>query len=580
MRELTGVTIKTTPWKVRALADLKRDRKLHLPDLQRGFRWAAERVRALHDSLFRRYPVGALLLWKPTWKTDEAPFKTRAWDIWPPNPETARGEREGVFPVEPGALFVLDGQQRLTSLFRIIFRSRAKGKETPDPDLLVALSSEDEWVESPFYLRSRVLVRRMKEGLLVPAEVLFEGVRGGDEIGAILEAIGQWVKPGDPLFNQALNRANAIRNALLENEIVAYEIDADAEDDNVIEIFARLNQQGVTLRPSELAAARLTGHMEDFRERARSALAHDDFRSFTGRDGQEDRIRTGGFVDTDLLIRTALFLTSGSIRYWELEKRKREKKEEGFAQVAGVWDDACAGLRESVRLFKKAGIPEGGWIPYRYLLLAPAIAFAKGQHVDTDKWLGWALAASLWGHHAGNAETKAQADANAAAEGKIDELLKSVKTQAKRTESAIPQDDDLTENVVREGGVLLALLVYFARNGARSFPMGKLLGSHVEPIEVHHIFARAVLDSYPVDNDYVPDRLGNLTLLFRSDNEFISDTEPADYLSKVSEEDLKAHGIPTDPTLWSLEKYQEFCAQRERELAKIIAGFLNSLGVT
>ena len=48
---------------------------------------------------------------------------------------------------------------------------------TPDPDLLVALSPGEEWQENPFHLRSKTLQRRMKDGLLVPAEVLFEGVR-------------------------------------------------------------------------------------------------------------------------------------------------------------------------------------------------------------------------------------------------------------------------------------------------------------------------------------------------------------------------------------------------------------------
>ena len=37
---------ESAPWKVASLASLKRDGRLHLPDLQRGFVWTAERVRA------------------------------------------------------------------------------------------------------------------------------------------------------------------------------------------------------------------------------------------------------------------------------------------------------------------------------------------------------------------------------------------------------------------------------------------------------------------------------------------------------------------------------------------------------
>ena len=257
------LNLKAAPWKIANLAALKRDGRLHLPDLQRGFVWSADRVRALHDSLYRSYPVGALLLWEPKWE-GEAPFSTRAWDICPPDEVTARGVPEAPRPVVPGSLFVLDGQQRLTSIFRLVFRSRIRNKTTPDPDLLVALSPRDEWVENPFHLRSKTLHRRMREGLLVPAEVLFEGIRGGNESLAVQRALGEWLTAGDELFFEALDRANAIRTAVLQAEVIAYEIDADAGDDNVIEIFARLNQQGVRLRPGDLAAARAgpeVGHL-------------------------------------------------------------------------------------------------------------------------------------------------------------------------------------------------------------------------------------------------------------------------------------------------------------------------------
>ena len=82
MPTASRLNLKAAPWKIANLAALKRDGRLHLPDLQRGFVWSADRVRALHDSLYRSYPVGALLLWEPKWE-GEAPFSTRAWDICP-----------------------------------------------------------------------------------------------------------------------------------------------------------------------------------------------------------------------------------------------------------------------------------------------------------------------------------------------------------------------------------------------------------------------------------------------------------------------------------------------------------------
>ena len=43
------LNLKAAPWKIASLAALKRDGRLHLPDLQRGFVWSSDRVRALYD---------------------------------------------------------------------------------------------------------------------------------------------------------------------------------------------------------------------------------------------------------------------------------------------------------------------------------------------------------------------------------------------------------------------------------------------------------------------------------------------------------------------------------------------------
>lgn len=150
---------------------------------------------------------------------------------------------------------------------------------------MVSLSADPDWTRQPFHLHSRDIVKRQKEGLLIDADVLFEGVRGKDESVAISKAIGDWVKLDDPRFFKALDQANRIRTAILEAEVVAYEIDAEADDNSVIEIFARLNQQGVRLKPGDLAAARLTGKMKGFRSMARTLLTRDDLKGFASVEG-------------------------------------------------------------------------------------------------------------------------------------------------------------------------------------------------------------------------------------------------------------------------------------------------------
>ena len=72
-----------------------------LPDIQRPFIWKAVRVRDLFDSMYQGYPVGHLLLWA--------------------NPGAQGAKDVGVDdkPKSPDVL-ILDGQQRLTSLYSVI----------------------------------------------------------------------------------------------------------------------------------------------------------------------------------------------------------------------------------------------------------------------------------------------------------------------------------------------------------------------------------------------------------------------------------------------------------------------------
>lgn len=584
MLSTKALSIAATPIKVRDLVAKHRLGQIHIPDLQRGFVWDKQRVRELFDSLYRSYPVGSLLLWKPTWTPGETPVNVRAWDLCEPDPQTGRGVRVKLATPSPGDVFVLDGQQRLTSLFRVIFDCREPDATKPDPALLVSLSRSVDWAEAPFLYRSRRLKREQeREGLVVQASVLFAGVRRGDSNGeeskAIRSAIQAWLNPNDDAFYSAMDRANDLRNAILNAEIGCYELGTEADDENVIEIFGRLNQQFIRLSPADLAASRLTGKMKDFRGRAKLALKAPELTGFTQPEGTE-RAGQGGFVDTDLIVRTAMCLARGIVKYSDAEKFE-PSKDKLYDQIEPHWEPAKLALHSSVKVFRDAWIPDGSWLPYRYLLLVPAVAYGMGHVRPPEHWLGWAISASLWGLYSGSAETKAQSDAKLAREGKWTELWQSLKNHAKRHETLIPDEDDVTAGLVQESGLLLAMLVVLARRDQRSF-LGHRFQAANRPLHVHHVFPRAGFRGEHAARDaaHSPDRLGNLTVLEAGENESLGETEPADYLAtRVQKEIRDAHEIPDDPSLWTRERYADFCEHREKRLAVMLRDLLSSLGV-
>jgi hypothetical protein len=263
------------------------------------------------------------------------------------------------------------------------------------------------------------------------------------------------------------------------------------------------------------------------------------------------------------------------VRYRDAEKRGGQ---DHYQKIESSWDTTISGFKNAVKLYRDSGVPSADWLPYRYLLLPPAIAAAKG-HVLNEKWVAWAIVASLWRHYAGEVDTKLQRDASLAEKGDIDGLIEHVKSRAKRVDSAIPEEEDFLQNIVSEGGVYLTFLVYSRKSDGRSFPGGKLLNGAEEPLEVHHIFPRAVLDKYPDrDNEYVPDRTGNLTILTRSDNEHISDSPPASYLPLCDDADRSFHLVPDNTALWQVERFREFCEERERKFANAAKDLLVTLG--
>ena len=84
------------------LGDLKAG-KIQLPDFQRGWVWEDERIRAVLASVSRAFPIGALMMLETGGETKFHPRPVEGVNL--PN------------GVEPD-LLVLDGQQRLTSLFQ------------------------------------------------------------------------------------------------------------------------------------------------------------------------------------------------------------------------------------------------------------------------------------------------------------------------------------------------------------------------------------------------------------------------------------------------------------------------------
>ncbi|MEU8489379.1 DUF262 domain-containing protein [Streptomyces sp. NPDC048641] len=99
-----------------------------LPDIQRPFVWSTAKIRDLFDSMYRGYPVGTLMFWETGAEVGTRQIGGRDNDRVP-------------------RLLVVDGQQRLTSLFAVLTGEQVITKTFEKRRIRLAFRPADETFE-------------------------------------------------------------------------------------------------------------------------------------------------------------------------------------------------------------------------------------------------------------------------------------------------------------------------------------------------------------------------------------------------------------------------------------------------
>ncbi len=177
-----------------------------LPEFQRGYVWNRDQVRDLMQSLYRRYPVGSLLVWI-----------TRTENT------SMRGDRS----VAPSVVeLILDGQQRLTSLYGII-RGKSPKFFDGNPQTFTGLffHLDDEIFEfyGPLKMKDNPLWINVTELMQIGS---------GEAIRRLLSI--QELQPKLTTYINRLNAIDGIKNIELHVEKVTGE---DKSVDVVVEIL-------------------------------------------------------------------------------------------------------------------------------------------------------------------------------------------------------------------------------------------------------------------------------------------------------------------------------------------------------
>ena len=499
-----------------------------LPEFQRGYVWTRDQVRGLFDSLYKRHPVGGLLVWATEAKT---------------------ADHRGDGPIAAGIVkLLLDGQQRMTSLYGVV-RGRAPkffdGNDKAFCDLMFHLESESFAFYQP--------IKMQDDPLWIDVTELMKAGNAG--LGGFIAKLSQSPEHVAQVGNYAgrLSKLLSITDIDLHVEEVT---GADKTLDIVVDIFNKVNSGGTKLSKGDLALAKICAEWPDGRDAMKAKLKE-----------WEDN---GYQFTLDWLLRSVNTLLTGEAKFSYLHDKSAEEVQDALKRTSKHIDVSLnliagrLGLDHDRVFFGKFAVP----IMVRYLDQKGSSLSAE----ERDKLLFWFAQAGMWGRFSGSTETIIDQDLAALESDQdgLDALLDKLRLWHGNLQ-VLPDHFNGWSLGARFYPVLYLLTrMGEAKDWGTGLPLKANLLGKMSKLEVHHIFPKAQLYKHDYKRADV-NALGNFCFLTKDTNLAISDRLPEEYFLEIEEKHpgaLASQWIPMDPSLWRMERYSDFLEARKALLAQ------------
>jgi len=498
-----------------------------LPEFQRGYVWNRDQVRALFGSLYRRHPVGGLLVWATEAKT---------------------ASHRGDGPLAAGVVkLLLDGQQRMTSLYGVVCGKPPKFFDG-NPAAFTGLRFHLETETFAFY---QPLKMQGDPQWIDVTELMQRGTAGlGEFVARLTQQPTLAPKLGE--YVGRLSRLLGIMDIDLHIEEVT---GTDKSLDVVVDIFNQVNSGGTKLSKGDLALAKICADWPDARDEMKQAL--------------KEWSASGYHFNLDWLLRSVNTALTGEAKFSFLHDKSAEEVQDGLKRAVKRIDTCLnliggrLGLDHDQVIFGRFAIP----VMVRYLDRRAGSLDAKEQ----DKLLFWFVQAGMWGRFSGSTESYIDQDL-AVLEGDnggLDKLLEQL-----RLWHGVLRADPKHFAGWSLGARFYPVLYMLTRMGeARDWGTGlplksSLLGK-MSKLEVHHIFPKVQLYKLQHKRPEV-NALANFCFLTKDTNLIIRDRLPEEYFPEIEAKHpgaLASQWIPTDPALWKIANYREFLEARQELLA-------------
>lgn len=373
--------------------------KYVLPSIQRDYVWDTEQIETLFDSLMQDYPIGAFLFWEIE--------KSRLLDYdfyeflrnyhEKNNTHNKKVDLKG----SDGVTAVLDGQQRLTSIYiglkgsyayRLKYKQKKSENAYPVRYLYLNLTedAESETNKYDFRFLTDKEYAGTTEGFWYRVGDILTMTQPGDASQYVLENIafaGNYTKEQTMHANNTLQK---LYNVVHTDKTLSYYKEKATELDKVLNIFIRVNSGGTVLTYSDLLLSIASAQWESHDAKAEITEFVDDVNAIGG----------GFRINKDFVLKAALVLTD----FPDIAFKVGNFNKPNMMKIEANWDNIKRAIKLSVHLVSSFGYSgetlssNNALIPIAYYLFTIGMpdnfvesGAAKGNRAKIKKWLILAL---------------------------------------------------------------------------------------------------------------------------------------------------------------------------------------------
>ncbi|EDZ98863.1 protein of unknown function DUF262 [Burkholderia sp. H160] len=599
---MAGSTFQTNPYDLDRLLENCHNGVIQLPDFQRSWVWDEDRIKSLIASVSRAFPVGALMALETGGHVN---FKPRPIEGAPPNAIIAK----------PHSL-LLDGQQRMTSLYQVTLRGQVVETVTPknkkvkrwfyidirkalDPNVdreeAIIGVPEDRVVRSDFGRKEELdLSTPEKEyaNLIYPVRSVFDWDRWQDGFNDF------WRGEQHEAIRETFR---VFKRQVLENfkgyRVPVISLDRDTSKEAVCVVFEKVNTGGKPLDAFELVTAMYAadGHelRKDWYGKDEEKGRHNRFLN-TLRPADSESGIIGSVSNTDFLQAISLFYTRERRR--EAEKAGKQGKE-----LPAVTGNRQALLNLPLAAYKKyERTVEHGFVqaakflhmlhiyrifdlPYQSQIVPLAAIIAdigEAWEHDTNRaklqrWYWNGVFGELYG---------------SAVESRIARDFTEVPAwlaggpEPSTVSETIFRADRLKTMRMRLSAAYKGINALLMKEGAQDFRSGQHFDHTVffgENVDIHHIFPQDWCKKQGIKPSVFDSIINKTPLSFRT-NRIIGGVAPSHYLAKLEAGDKTTPGVESarldsylqshliDPALLRADKFDAFLVDRQKRLLDLV----------